>query len=126
MRTRNLFWGTVLALVPVALFAQNDYQAAVDAQRLNTADEQNDSWLSYGRTYDEQRYSPLDQINRETVSDLALSWSADMTTSRGQEATPVVVDGAFEPLFPILPAAEACCCSSSRVFPFSVPVCARP
>ena len=95
MLMRKLFWGTVLTLVPVALLAQNGYQAAVDQQRLNTADEQNDSWLTYGRTYDEQRYSPLDQINRDTVSQLGLSWFADMTTSRGQEATPVVVDGAL-------------------------------
>lgn len=50
-------------------------------------------WLSYGRTYDEQRYSPLDQINRETVGNLGLAWSVDLDTSRGQEATPLVIDG---------------------------------
>ena len=33
-------------------------------------------WLSYGRTYDEQRFSPLDQINTETVKDLGLAWWA--------------------------------------------------
>jgi alcohol dehydrogenase (cytochrome c)/quinohemoprotein ethanol dehydrogenase len=54
----------------------------------NTAD-----WLSYGRTYDEQRFSPADQINAETVSDLGLAWFADMDTARGQEATPIVIDG---------------------------------
>ncbi len=50
-------------------------------------------WLSHGRTYDEQRYSPLDSINTDTVGDLGLSWFYDMDTRRGQEATPLFVDG---------------------------------
>lgn len=50
-------------------------------------------WLSYGRTYDEQRFSPLDQINTESVKELGLTWFADMDTARGQEATPLVIDG---------------------------------
>ena len=72
-----------------------DFGAAVDEQRLITADNDRSSWLSYGRTYDEQRYSPLDQINKETIDQVGLAWFADMTTSRGQEATPIVVDGAL-------------------------------
>ena len=72
-----------------------DFGAAVDEQRLITADNDRASWLSYGRTYDEQRYSPLNQINKETIDQVGLAWFADMTTSRGQEATPIVVDGAL-------------------------------
>ena len=72
-----------------------DFGATVDEQRLITADSDRASWLSYGRTYDEQRYSPLDQINKETIDQVGLAWFADMTTSRGQEATPIVVDGAL-------------------------------
>ena len=72
-----------------------NFGAAVDEQRLITADNDRASWLSYGRTYDEQRYSPLDQINKETIDQVGLAWFADMTTSRGQEATPIVVDGAL-------------------------------
>jgi quinohemoprotein ethanol dehydrogenase len=41
----------------------------------------------------EQRFSPLDQINGETVGKLGLAWSAQFDTTRGQEATPIVVDG---------------------------------
>ena len=33
------------------------------------------------------------QINRETVGRLGLAWFADLDTSRGQEATPIVIDG---------------------------------
>jgi quinohemoprotein ethanol dehydrogenase len=52
-----------------------------------------EEWLSYGRTYDEQRFSPLDQINTGNVGELGLAWYADMDTARGQEATPLVIDG---------------------------------
>jgi PQQ-dependent dehydrogenase (methanol/ethanol family) len=95
MSIRNLTWGVVFATLPLAALAQADYQAAIDQERLNSAADEHDAWLSYGRTYAEQRYSPLDQINADTVDQLSLSWYADMTTSRGQEATPLVVDGAM-------------------------------
>jgi quinohemoprotein ethanol dehydrogenase len=48
-------------------------------------------WLSTGRTWDEQRFSPMDQINVDTVGQLGLAWYADLATDRGQEATPLVV-----------------------------------
>lgn len=50
-------------------------------------------WLSYGRTYDEQRFSPLSDINRQNVKDLGLAWFSDLDTARGQESTPLVIDG---------------------------------
>ena len=51
------------------------------------------NWPSFGLTTDEQRFSPLDQINRKTVGNLGLSWFRDMETNRAQEATPIVMDG---------------------------------
>jgi quinohemoprotein ethanol dehydrogenase len=51
------------------------------------------NWLTTGRTYDEQRHSPLNQINRQNVGQLGLAWFADLDTARGQEATPIVIDG---------------------------------
>jgi alcohol dehydrogenase (cytochrome c)/quinohemoprotein ethanol dehydrogenase len=57
------------------------------------ADSDSANWISHGRTYSEQRYSPLDGVNRENVGDLGLTWFADMDTARGQEATPLVIDG---------------------------------
>ena len=67
--------------------------ADVDDKRLLNADEDGANWLSYGRTYNEQRYSPLTSINDKNVAKLGLQWSADLDTARGQEATPIVVDG---------------------------------
>jgi len=67
--------------------------ADVGDKRLLAAAEDGANWLSYGRTYDEQRYSPLTAINDKNVGKLGLQWSADLDTARGQEATPIVVDG---------------------------------
>ncbi|MFI5305871.1 MAG: PQQ-dependent dehydrogenase, methanol/ethanol family [Polyangiales bacterium] len=67
--------------------------ASVDAARLDGADQDRDNWLTHGRNYGEQRFSPLDQINAGNVSTLGLAWALDLDTSRGQEATPLVVDG---------------------------------
>jgi quinohemoprotein ethanol dehydrogenase len=50
-------------------------------------------WLTYGRDYNEQRFSPLEQIDEATVGTLGLAWFADLDTARGQEATPLVHDG---------------------------------
>jgi len=50
-------------------------------------------WLSHGRTYSEQRHSPLKQITTKNIQELGLAWSFDLGTSRGIEATPIVYDG---------------------------------
>jgi quinohemoprotein ethanol dehydrogenase len=66
----------------------------VDGARLIAA-EHNAEWLSYGRTYSEQRYSPLTQISRDNVKSLGLAWyhEFDANSDRGMEATPLIVDG---------------------------------
>src|SRR5262245_22946975 len=67
--------------------------AAVDAARMVHADDEAGNWMSYGRTYSEQRFSPLKLINDQNVGQLGLVWYIDLETRRGQEATPLVVDG---------------------------------
>jgi quinohemoprotein ethanol dehydrogenase len=67
--------------------------ANVDESRLLNADEEPGNWMSYGRTYNEQRFSPLKQINDQNVGQLGLAWHVDLEVRRGQEATPIVVDG---------------------------------
>ncbi|HVN09972.1 MAG TPA: PQQ-binding-like beta-propeller repeat protein, partial [Patescibacteria group bacterium] len=49
--------------------------------------------MTTGRTYSEQRFSPLKAIDEKNVSQLALAWSYTLDTRRGQESTPLVVDG---------------------------------
>ncbi len=52
-------------------------------------------WLNHGRTYDNQRYSPLTQINRTNISRLGLAGIFQMNVDRahGLEATPIVSNG---------------------------------
>lgn len=76
----------------------SDESSSRQAEGVNTASIQSagksgGDWLSYGRTYEEQRFSPLADIDRDTVSRLGLAWYADLDTARGQEATPLVMDG---------------------------------
>lgn len=66
--------------------------ALVDAARITAP--QPGEWLSYGRTYDEQRFSPLERIDVGNVTQLGLAWSFDLDTAhRAQESTPLVIDG---------------------------------
>ena len=67
--------------------------AAVDAERMLKAADEPGQWLSYGRTYEEQRYSPLDRIDTDNIDELGLAWYADIPLNRGQEATPLFIDG---------------------------------
>ncbi|HTA44458.1 MAG TPA: PQQ-dependent dehydrogenase, methanol/ethanol family [Bryobacteraceae bacterium] len=66
---------------------------AVDDSTLRGADQDTGNWLMYGRTYDDHRFSPLNQINEQTVGKLGLAWSRELGTTRGLEATPLVKDG---------------------------------
>lgn len=67
--------------------------ARVDAARILAADADPGNWVTHGRTYSEQRFSPLDTINADNVQRLGLAWFLDLDTNRGQEATPLVIDG---------------------------------
>ncbi|MFT5441643.1 MAG: quinohemoprotein ethanol dehydrogenase [Myxococcota bacterium] len=67
--------------------------AAVDSARLTDADSEPGSWMSYGRTYSEQRFSPLEKVTDANAKDLGLAWSHNLDTRRGIEATSIVVDG---------------------------------
>ena len=64
----------------------------VSCSRSKTPDNEG-NWLLYGRTYNGQRFSPLKQINEQTVARLGLAWSHEFDTTRGLEATPLVQDG---------------------------------
>jgi quinohemoprotein ethanol dehydrogenase len=82
-----------IALVLLACLGACNRTKVVDDSRLKTADQDKGNWLMYGRTYNDQRFSPLDQVNPQTVSKLGLVWSRELGTTRGLEATPLVHDG---------------------------------
>jgi quinohemoprotein ethanol dehydrogenase len=65
----------------------------VDDARLARAAEEPQNWLAHGGSQLAQRFSGLDQITADNISRLKPAWSFDFDTYRGQEATPLVVDG---------------------------------
>jgi quinohemoprotein ethanol dehydrogenase len=66
---------------------------AANADKAFVADEPDPrNWASPGRTSNETRFSPLDEINRETVGRLRLAWSLDLAVGSAH-STPLAVDG---------------------------------
>jgi quinohemoprotein ethanol dehydrogenase len=92
-RLSKLFLASALMLATAATQAQIGAAAAVDKERLLNADAERGQWLSYGRTYNEQRFSPLDQINDTNITDLGLAWFVDLPSNQNIESTPLAIDG---------------------------------
>ena len=118
---RLAIWAAVLALgfgcetqpdLPItqnsqaltSLTAHGNARAAatsVTFERLLNARAEPQNWLTYYGTYDGQRYSPLNQIDRGNIADLRPAWvfqAAPIGLIAGPanfsfEATPIVVDG---------------------------------
>ncbi len=66
----------------------------VDAARLAAADAEPQNWFTGGRDQGGTYYSPLKNINAANVGELGFAWAYDLgNPMRGQEATPIVVDG---------------------------------
>src|SRR5690606_28741845 len=96
MQSKTVILVTLLLMLATGIVVWNSVQAQVadvDQARMLAADDDGRNWMSWGRTYSEQRFSPLDQIDEDTVSELGLAWYYDLNTFRGVEGTPIVVDG---------------------------------
>ena len=84
-----------------ALHASPVWAADVTQDRLLNADKEQGNWIQHHRTYNAQRFSPLDQINKDTVKNLKVAWTmalggaegGGIWTHGGLEATPIVEDG---------------------------------
>ena len=64
-----------------------------DARIVSAFTSEPGSWLAYGQTYKEQRFSMLTQIGKDNVSDLGLAWTKPIGAMERMQATPLVVDG---------------------------------
>jgi len=112
-------------------------RSRIDDARLRNAASEPGNWLTHGGTYLEQRFSPLTDINKDTLAELAPAWYYEFDTYRGQEATPLVADGvlyttsawskayalnaatgellwSYDPQVPGAAGAKACCDVNSR------------
>ena len=83
----------VCAVSSLLLLSAGGRAAPIGDSELRAADRDAANWLMYGRTYDDHRFSPLNQINEQSVAKLGLAWSREMGTTRGLEATPLVENG---------------------------------
>ena len=78
-----------LLLMPLMLVACESQTSTPEAtETVVEAD-----WSNIGFDAKEQRYSPLEQINEGNVDELGIAWFKDLPDARGQEATPIEVDG---------------------------------
>jgi alcohol dehydrogenase (cytochrome c) len=97
MRSSRQYSLRNLLLASVALVAAAPAIAAdVTSERLANPDKEPGNWLMNHRTYDSQRYSPLDKINKMTVKNLKLAYAVAIggaAVNENLEATALAEDG---------------------------------
>ena len=89
MRNLLLAGGVIAAVVPAVA-------ADVTPDRLVNADREPQNWLMNHRTYDAQRYSPLDRINKANIKNLKLAYAVAIggtSASENLQSTPLAEDG---------------------------------
>jgi alcohol dehydrogenase (cytochrome c) len=85
-----------LLLAGAMLMGPPAWAGDVTPDRLVNADKEPQNWLMNHRTYDAQRYSPLDAINKDNVKTLKLAYAVALggtTANENLEATPLAEDG---------------------------------
>ena len=78
------------ALASCALAAAASAQSTAD---LNADGRNSDNVLTYGMGYHQNRYSPLKQVNRQTVKRLVPAWNVSLNSNYGEQGQPLVNDG---------------------------------
>jgi alcohol dehydrogenase (cytochrome c) len=84
---------TALATIALAAAVAAGTGAQVGSDRLLRAAEEPHNWLTYSRTYDGQRHSPLTQVTPANVRNLELKWILPNQVFGAWQSTPLVVDG---------------------------------
>jgi alcohol dehydrogenase (cytochrome c) len=95
MRTRTLRAALLTAILPL-IGTTAAFAADVTPDRLVNADKEPQNWLMHHRTYNGQRFSPLDQVNRDSVKGLKLAYAVALggnAADENIEATPLAEDG---------------------------------
>jgi quinohemoprotein ethanol dehydrogenase len=81
----------VLLLTSLPSSSAADTKPVTDADIARTSN--TSDWLAYGRTHDEQRFSPLTDINTSNVGQLGAAWHLDLPNDSGLVSTPLVANG---------------------------------
>ncbi|MEZ5559909.1 MAG: PQQ-dependent dehydrogenase, methanol/ethanol family [Pseudomonadales bacterium] len=91
-RTRRLVRAAVA--LPLLCAASLATAAGINITDRDIADSSDTAdWLAYGRTHDEQRFSPLTDISTDTVGRLGVAWYLDLPDDVGLVSTPLVLNG---------------------------------
>ena len=69
--------------------AQTDAQLRADGTKAGNTD----NVLTYGMGYHQNRYSPLDKINKGNVKRLVPVWSTSLDNELGEQAQPLIYEG---------------------------------
>src|SRR5712672_3036845 len=96
MTKRNNSMCIALLASSVLAMTSSAFAAGVTPERLLNADKEPQNWLMNHRTYDAQRYSPLDKINRSNVKSLKLAYAVAIggaSANENLESTPLAEDG---------------------------------
>jgi len=87
-----------LAAIATAAVAQvRNFAPVTQAMLLNPSP---DDWLMYSRTYDAQRYSPLNQINKQNVGRITQAWTKPLAAG-SIEIIPIVHGGVMYVAVPV-------------------------
>jgi alcohol dehydrogenase (cytochrome c) len=79
-----------------ATLGASAFAADVTPDRLVNADKEPGNWLMNHRTYDAQRFSPLDRINKANIKDLKLAYAVAIggtAVNENLQSTPLAEDG---------------------------------
>ena len=90
IRISSCVTAAVFGVLSTYAFAQKaDFKPVTEAvlEKPDPAD-----WLMVNRTFDQQRFSPLAQINKSNVAQLRMAWSRGLPNGT-QESTPIVYNG---------------------------------
>src|SRR5712672_3768120 len=96
MTKRNNSMCIALLASSVLAMTSSAFAAGVTPERLLNADKEPQNWLMNHRTYDAQRYSPLDKINKSNVKSLKLAYAVAIggtSANENLESTPLAEDG---------------------------------
>ena len=96
LTARNL--GPLVWLIIATCSASTSVSAApstgnVDGSRIENPTAEPDQWLLSGRDWRGTYHSPLAQINDKNARSLGFAWQHALATTRGLEATAIIVDG---------------------------------
>src|SRR5262249_23913956 len=87
---------TALLATAAAFAVTPAFAGDVTSDRLVNADKEPQNWLMNHRTYDSQRYSPLDKINKANVKDLKLAYAVAIggpAANENLQSTALAEDG---------------------------------